>query len=331
MKPLFRARARIQAIEENTLKVNKKKTTKTTQSDAQKRKLREEPEPRKKVIYVEDPPSDLDNVDDSRPLVISPNASPPAKRVRREESSRQAAASFLQHAREPQPRGKVIYHEDHPSDEDMADDTHRLMNSPTASPPAKRVRREESSIQAAGPVPQQPRNLHGQVRNARGTSQRPSAQDDAGPNHAGGSNHAGSSNQAGGSQFRGHQWQDPNGRDQEHYYHDVNMYDEEDYNGFTEDLHHHHRPPPHNQHLGQHPGQYMRSGFGGRGRGSRPQYRAYAHPYESAGYYGRGNEGFGGYGHHRFERGPSENGDDLERFSEGNPLRRRYPSESRGF
>ena len=86
-----------------------------------------------------------------------------------------------------------------------------------------------------------------------------------------------------------------------------------------------------NQHLVQHPRQYGPSGFGGRGRGSRPQYRGYAHPYGSAGYYGQGHEAFTGYGHHRFGRGPLENGDDSEQFSEGNLLRRRYPSEGHGF
>jgi len=45
MAPLLRVRARSQAIEENTLKVIKKKTTKSTQPDTQKRKLREESNP----------------------------------------------------------------------------------------------------------------------------------------------------------------------------------------------------------------------------------------------------------------------------------------------
>ena len=84
--PLLRARARSQAIEENTLKVVKKKTTKSTQSDAQKRKLREEPKPRRKVIYIEDPPSDEDSVDDPQPPVNSSRAFPPAKHVRRQDA-----------------------------------------------------------------------------------------------------------------------------------------------------------------------------------------------------------------------------------------------------
>ena len=402
--PLLRARAGSQAIEENTLKVIKKKTNKSTQPDAQKRKLQVEPKPRRKVIYVEDPPSDDDSVDDSRPPVNSPKAAPPAKQVRRHETSHQATDSFPHHAREPNPRPKVVYVEDHPSDDEMGDDTRPTVNSPTASPPAKRARREEMPYQAAGSVQQQARNHHGTyhplsphdescsevpgagsrqqkaqdprvayqrpvsapedsgpeasrtmnphsrpqhpraepnesgsepVHKSRGTSQRPSVHEDAGSDHAGG------------SRFRGPHWQDPNnGHDLEHYYSDVNMHDEEHNDRFMEDYHatrlehpirmdnQHLRLPPqigNNQHLVQHPRQYGPSGFGGRGRGSRPHYRGYAHPYESAGYYGQRHEGFTGYGHPRFGHGPLENGDDSDRFSEGNPLRRQYPSEGHGF
>jgi len=135
--PLLRARARSQAIEENTLKVIKKKTTKSTQPDTQKRKLREESNPRHKVIYVEDPPSDDDSVDESRPPANSPKASPPTMHVRHQETSHQAAESFPQQPREPKPRRKVVYVKNSPSDDEMADDTHPAMNSPTASPPAK--------------------------------------------------------------------------------------------------------------------------------------------------------------------------------------------------
>jgi hypothetical protein len=391
--PLLRARARSQAIEENTLKVVKKKTTKTTQSDAQKRKLHEEPKHRPKVIYVEDPPSDDDSVDDPRPPVNSLKASAPAKHVRRQGTSHQVADPFPQQAREPKPRRKVVYVEDRCSDEEMADDTHPVVNSPTASPPAKRVRREETSYEAAGSVQQQARNYHGTyhplapheesrsdipvagsrqqkaqdprvayqrqvsapedsgpdasrtmnphtrphhprteqndsesepVHKPRGTSQRPSAQDDAGLDPAGG------------FRFRG---------PHDNYYTDINMHDEGEHDGL-EDYHptllehparmdnqHLRLPPqfPNNQHLGQHPRQYGPSGFGGRGRGGRPQYRGYSHPYEFAGYYGQGHEGFTGYGHQRFGRGPLENGDDSDRFSEGNPLRRQYPGEGHGF
>jgi len=157
-----------------------------------------------------------------------------------------------------------------------------------------------------------------------GTSQQPSTQDNTGSDHTGG------------SQFRGPHWQGPNVHDQEHYHTNVNMHYEEDHDRFMEDYHatrlehpiqmdsQHLRLPPqmaNNQHLVQHPQQYGLSGFGGRGRGSCPQYQGYVHPYESAGY----------YGHHRFGCGPLENGDDSEQFSEGNPLCRQYPSEGHGF
>ena len=389
--PLLCARARSQAIEENTLKVVKKKTTKSTQSDTQKRKLHEEPKPRRKVIYVEDPPSDEDSVDDPQPPVNSSRASPPAKHVRRQDATQQAADSFPQQAHNPKPRRKVAYAEDPPSDDEMADGTRPTVNSPTASPPAKRVRREETSYHGAGSVRQQAHNGHGTyyplaphdeshsdvpgagsrqqkpqdprvayqrvvgapensgpeasrimkprtkpqhpraeqndsgsepVHKPRGTSQRPSAQDDAGSDHAGG------------SRFRGPHWQDPNGRDEEHYYTDVNMCDEEDNDRFMEDYHATRRLPPqiaNNHHLVQHPRQYRPSGFGGRGRGSCPQYRGYPHPYESAGYYGQGHEGFTSYGRHRFGHGSLENGDDSEQFSEGNPLHRQFPGEGHGF
>ncbi|EDR01700.1 uncharacterized protein LACBIDRAFT_310729 [Laccaria bicolor S238N-H82] len=276
------------------------------------------------------------------------------------------ADQLPQQACEPKPRGKVAYAiDDGPSDEEMADDTRPAVNSPTASPPAKRMRREETSHGAAGSVQPQAGNYHGPrqqkaqdprvayqhqvgapdnsgpevsrtmnahtrplhprpehidsgsepVHNPRGTLHRPTTQDDAASDHAGG------------FRFRPPQAQ---------YYNDVNMHDEDEHNAYMEDYHHpvrmdnqHLRLPP--QFSGQHPRQYGPSGFGGRGRGGRSQYRAYAHPYEFSGSYGQGHEGFAGYGHQRLGRGPLESGDDSDRFSEGNPLRRQYPGEGHGF
>ncbi|KIJ90155.1 hypothetical protein K443DRAFT_135700 [Laccaria amethystina LaAM-08-1] len=236
----------------------------------------------------------------------------------------------------------VVYVEDRCSDEEMANDTHPVVNSPTASPPAKRVRREETSYEAAGSVQQQARNYHGShqqkaqdprvayqrqvsapedsgpdasrtmnphtrphhphteqndsesepVHKPRGTSHPPSAQDDAGLDPAGG------------FRFRG---------PHDNYYTDVNMHDEGEHDGLED----YHPTLLEHPHLGQHPRQYGPSGFGGRGRGGRPQYRGYSHPYEFAGYYGQGHEGFTGYGHQRFGRGPLEC--------------RQYPGEGHGF
>ena len=96
--PLYQARARTQAMDENTLRVTKKKKTKTVQVvGMQKRKLVEESKPQT-VIYIDDPPSDdHHSLDDSCP----PGISPPAKRVRCEEILCQSAES------RPQPNHPV--------------------------------------------------------------------------------------------------------------------------------------------------------------------------------------------------------------------------------
>ena len=83
------------------------------------------------------PPSDDDSIDKSRPPANSPKASPPTMHVHHQETSHQAAESFPRQPCEPKPQRKVVYVKNSPSDDEMADDTHPAMNSPTASPPAK--------------------------------------------------------------------------------------------------------------------------------------------------------------------------------------------------
>ena len=309
--PLYRARARTQAIEDNTLRVAKKKKTKTTQVvGAQKRKLPEESKPQT-IIYVDDPPSDdHHSLDGSRP----PGISPPAKRVRREEILYQSAESRPQPDRDPRgalqrPLGGLV------------DNGSEIPQGPK---PHGASQRSHGGHDESGSE---------QVRNSRGVSQQPVRDDTV-------------SNQAGGSRLGGFsaRWNDADDRNHERYDIDVNMYNEGDYDAFMDDYQatrfeptfsmENQYPRPrlqfsNNQH-GLHPQQYVPPGFGGRGRGVRPQYRGHGHPYGFNGYYGQGNEGFTGYGPHRLGRGPSESGDE-ERFTEGNVLRRRQPGEGRGF
>ncbi|EDR13008.1 uncharacterized protein LACBIDRAFT_322401 [Laccaria bicolor S238N-H82] len=76
-------------------------------------------------------------------------------------TSHQAADQLPQQAHEPKLRGKVAYTiDDGPSNGEMADDTRPAVNSPTASPPAKRMHCEETSHRAAGSVQPQAGNYH---------------------------------------------------------------------------------------------------------------------------------------------------------------------------
>ncbi|EDQ98397.1 uncharacterized protein LACBIDRAFT_302695 [Laccaria bicolor S238N-H82] len=301
--PLLRARVRSQIMEDNTLKVIKKKktTTTSTQVGRQKRKLREEPKPSGAGVEAEKlTSSDGETQDDPRAPVISPIRSPPAKRVRRQELVGQGIVLGSQPVREIQggPRDGGWESQDGPLPQSMS---------------------------------QGPDNERGldQVHGSRGMSQQRNTHNEAG------------SDRAGGSRLRA--WNDAEGCDHNNFDTDVNMYDEDD--AFMDEYQttrfepsfsmqdHYHRPPPqfsNNQHYGHHPQQYATSDFGGRGRGLRSQFRGHARPYDSNGYYGRGNEGFTGHGPRRVGRGHSENGDE-ERFTDGGVLRRRHPSEGRGF
>ena len=201
--PLYRARARTQAMEENTLRVTKKKKTKTVQVvGVQKRKLVEESKPQT-VIYVDDPPSDdHHSLDNSRP----PGISPPAKRVRREEILYQSAESRPQPVHDPQgalqqPPGGLV---DNGSEIPQGPKPHGTFKRPHGG-------HDESGSE--------------QLHNSRGVSQQPAVRDDA------------VSNQAGGSWLGGFnaRWNDADNRGYERYDVDVNMYNEEDYDTFLDD------------------------------------------------------------------------------------------------
>ena len=304
--PLLRARARSQVIGDNMLKVVKKKMSKPTQSGAQKRKLHAESGPQPKIIYVEDPPSDdRHSHNDAEAPVISPKCSPPAKRVRHDEVVYQRAEFRPQQVR------------------DARGTSQRPLGAPEDS--GSEVPRERNPGMSQHPCWASNDSGSEQPRIPRGTLQRPGPPEDAGAD-------------AGSSRLRDliPQRQDANG--------DINMYNEEEYDSFMEDYaarfgppftmeNQRERPPSQfasNQYHGHHQRQFAPSGFGGRGRGVRPQYRGYARLYEFNGYYGRGNEGLIGYGPRRLGCGHSENGDE-EQFSDGNVLHRRYPSEDRGY
>ena len=297
--PLLRARARSQIMEENTLKVIKKKMTATTSTQVgqQKRKLREDPKPSGADVEVEKvPSSDEDPHDNSRAPVISPIHSPPAKRVRRQELVGQGVVLGSQPA-------------------------HEIRGGPRDGGwESQEGRHLQSMLQG-------PDNEHGldQGRDSRGMSQQRNTHNEAG------------SDRGGGSRPRAViPWNDAEGRNHNNLDTDVNMFDAEGYdNAFMDEYEatrfepsysmqdHYHRPPPqfsNIQHYGHHPRQYAPSDFGGRGRGLRPQYRGHAHPYDSNGYYGRGNKGFTGYGPRRVGCRHSENGDE-ERFTDGGLLR----------
>ena len=307
--PLLRARARSQIIDDNTLKVVKKKKTATTSTQVgrQKRKLHEDSKPLGAGVHVEKlPSSDEDSHGNSRAPVISPIHSPPAKRVRRQEMPGQGADWGSQPVRNVQGG---------PTDGGWESQDGQHRRSMTQGPES------ECGME--------------QGLNSRGMSQQQHTQDDAGSNHLMGSRLRG-----------GIPRNDTNIRNHNHYDTDVNMYDEEGHNdAFMGEYHatrfepsfsvqdHHHRPPPQYsnfQYYGHHTRQYAPSDFGGRGCGIRPQYRGHARPYDSNGYYGRGNEGFTGYGARGVGRGHSETGDE-ERLTEGGVLHRRHPSEGRGF
>jgi hypothetical protein len=303
--PLLRARVRSQIMEDNTLKViKKKKATTSTQVGRQKRKLREEPKPSGAGVEAEKlTSSDGDTQDDARAPAISPINSPPAKRVRREELVGQGVVLGSRLVREIQggPRDSSRESQDglHPRTMSQGPDNERGLD---------------------------------KGHDSRGMSQQRNAHNEAAADRAGGS--------------RPRAWNEAEGRNHNNFDTNVNMYDEEGYDdAFMEDYQatrfepsfsmqdNYHRPPPqfsNLQHYGHHQRQYAPSDFGGRGCGLRPQYQGHGRPYDSNGYFGRGNEGFTGHGPRRVGRGHSENGDE-ERFTDGGMLRRRHPSEGRGF
>lgn len=307
--PLLRARALTLMVEENTLKVVKKKKTATTstQVGGQKRKLREDSKPSGAGVEVEKPlSSDEDTRGNSRAPVISPIHSPPPKRVRRQEMPGQGAELGSQPVRNIQGG---------PRDSGWESQEGQHLRSMTQGPG-----NECGSDQGL---------------NSRGMSQQRRTHDEAG------------SNRPSGSRPRGViPWNDADIRNHNNYDTDVNMYEAEGHDDAFMDEYqatrfepcfpmqdHHHRPPAqfsNLQYYGHHPRQYAPSDFGGRGRGIRPQYRGHDRAYDSNGYYGRGNEGFAGYGTRGVGRGHSETGDE-ERLADGGMLRRRHPSEGRGF
>ena len=186
---LLRARAYSQIINDNTLKVVKKKTKTTTSTQVgwQKRKLREDSKPSGAGVQVEKPPSsDEDSHGNSRAPVISPIHSPPAKQVRRQEMP-----------------GQVADWGSRPVCNVQGGPTHSGWESQDGQHPHNMTQGPEFECGLE------------QGLNSCGMSQQQHTQDDAGSTHLMGSHLTGLI-----------PWNDTNIRNHNNYNTDVNMYDE---------------------------------------------------------------------------------------------------------